>query len=67
MAAPMLSARLQRLSEIEGIRIYGPKPSAGLGRAALVAFNTEQVHASDLAFFLDQVPTTTQAQQALAP
>lgn len=44
----------QRLSEVEGVRIYGPKPGAdGSQRAALCAFNTDSVHASDLAFFLD--------------
>lgn len=44
----------EKLSEVEGVRIYGPKPGPdGKGRAALAAFNTEQVHASDLAFFLD--------------
>jgi selenocysteine lyase/cysteine desulfurase len=44
----------QRLSEVEGVRIYGPKPGAdGSQRAALCAFNTASVHASDLAFFLD--------------
>ncbi len=36
------------------MRIYGPKPGAdGSQRAALCAFNTASVHASDLAFFLD--------------
>lgn len=44
----------QRLSEVEGVRIYGPAPGAdGSQRAALCAFNTASVHASDLAFFLD--------------
>ena len=44
----------ERLSEVEGVRIYGPPPGKeGKGRAALASFNTDQVHASDLAFFLD--------------
>ena len=44
----------QRLSEVEGVRIYGPQPGTdGSNRAALCAFNTASVHASDLAFFLD--------------
>lgn len=45
----------ERLSEVEGLRLYGPKPgSDGADRAALVAFNSESVHASDLSFFMDQ-------------
>lgn len=44
----------EKLDEVEGLRIYGPPPGEnGKGRAALAAFNTDQVHASDLAFFLD--------------
>jgi len=43
-----------RLSEVPGIRIYGPDPRNGHHRAALCAFNHESVHASDLATFLDQ-------------
>ena len=43
-----------RLTAIEGVRIYGPKPSASMPRAALCAFNVDGVHASDLATFLDQ-------------
>jgi len=42
----------KRISEIEGVRIYGPRGDARA--AALVAFNVEGVHPSDLAFFLDQ-------------
>merc|ERR1712232_190261 len=39
-----------------GVRTYGPKAGDGetCTRASLVAFNVEGVHASDLAFFLDQ-------------
>jgi len=46
----------ERLSAIDGLRIYGPSPSAAgpHGRAALCAFNVDGVHASDLATFLDQ-------------
>ena len=44
------------LSGIEGLDLYGPPPQAdGSGRGALVAFNSQSVHASDLTFFLDQV------------
>lgn len=45
-----------KLNAIPGIRIYGPKVETdGQGeRAALVAFNHKDVHASDLSFFLDQ-------------
>ncbi|KAL1503925.1 hypothetical protein AB1Y20_012386 [Prymnesium parvum] len=44
----------RRLSEVPGIRIYGPDPTTGRHRAALCSFNHESVHASDLATFLDQ-------------
>jgi len=45
----------KRLEEIPNLRIYGPKPAAdGSGRNALAAFNCEDLHASDLSFFLDQ-------------
>jgi len=44
-----------RLAEVPGLRVYGPAPDAdGGGRNALAAFNVGGVHASDLAFFLDQ-------------
>ena len=36
-----------------GLSLYGPDPTAGHARAALVAFNHETVHSSDLATFLD--------------
>ena len=50
-----LGARLyRRLREVEGLRLYGPDPSKGHERAALVAFTHEAVHSSDLATFLDQ-------------
>jgi len=43
-----------RLAQVPGLRLYGPDPSRGIPRAALCAFNSETVHASDLATFLDQ-------------
>ncbi len=44
----------KKLAEIPNLRIYGPKPTKdGQGRAALVAFNVEGIHASDLATLLD--------------
>jgi len=43
-----------RLSEVPGLRLYGPDPRKGRPRAALCAFNHETVHAADLATFLDQ-------------
>ena len=42
----------ERLGELPNVRRYGPAASTGL-RTGLVAFNTP-VHATDLAFFLDQ-------------
>ncbi|CAN0308748.1 unnamed protein product, partial [Ascophyllum nodosum] len=45
----------QRVSEIEGLELYGPPPNAaGDNRNPLVAFNSRDVHAHDLSFFLDQ-------------
>ena len=44
----------KKLETIPNLRIYGAKPNAeGQGRAALVAFNVEGIHASDLATLLD--------------
>ena len=43
------------MSEVEGLRLYGPDPTKGHHRAALVAFTHPAVHSSDLATFLDQV------------
>ena len=42
------------MSEVEGLRLYGPDPTKGHHRAALVAFTHESVHSTDLATFLDQ-------------
>jgi len=44
----------RRMSEVPGLALYGPDPTQGHRRAALVAFNHEEVHPSDLATFLDQ-------------
>ncbi|MDJ0635062.1 MAG: SufS family cysteine desulfurase [Xenococcaceae cyanobacterium MO_188.B29] len=44
----------KKLAEIPNLRIYGAKPTIdGKGRASLVAFNVEGIHASDLATLLD--------------
>jgi len=43
----------ERLANISGLRLYGPSPQEAV-RTGLVAFNSDTVHASDLAFFLDQ-------------
>lgn len=42
-----------QLAEVPGVQIYGPDPREGHRRAALCAFNCD-VHAADLATFLDQ-------------
>ena len=43
-----------KLTKIEQVRIYGPKPDAkGYGRAALAAFTTGEVHPNDLSTLLD--------------
>ncbi len=43
-----------QLTTIPHLRIYGPNPRQGYGRAALAAFNVPGFHASDLAALLDQ-------------
>lgn len=40
-----------KISQIEGLRIYGPQSS---DRGSLVAFNVDNIHANDLATLLDQ-------------
>ncbi|KAJ1459271.1 aminotransferase class V domain-containing protein [Pelagophyceae sp. CCMP2097] len=40
-----------QLSAVQGITVYGPTDGH---RSALAAFNSDKLHASDLAFFLDQ-------------
>ncbi|KAL1329845.1 hypothetical protein AAHE18_12G071000 [Arachis hypogaea] len=44
----------ERLLSIPNIRIYGPTPSEKIKRAALCSFNVKNIHAIDLAIFLDQ-------------
>ncbi|CAM9296696.1 unnamed protein product [Chrysoparadoxa australica] len=45
----------QRISKVEGLTLYGPPSNAaGDNRNALVSFNSQEVHAHDLSFFLDQ-------------
>jgi len=48
----------ERLATVEGLDLYGPPPAGSPGertlRAGLVAFNAKGLHASDLAFFIDQ-------------
>lgn len=42
-----------QLSTIEGLQLYGPSSTSDT-RTGLVAFNSKDIHASDLSFFLDQ-------------
>ncbi|CAL1403524.1 unnamed protein product [Linum trigynum] len=44
----------ESLSTIPNVRIYGPRPSEKVKRAALCSFNVEDVHPTDLATLLDQ-------------
>ncbi|KAJ6716247.1 CYSTEINE DESULFURASE [Salix koriyanagi] len=44
----------ENLSTVNNIRIYGPKPSKGVDRAALCSFNVKNIHPTDIATFLDQ-------------
>ncbi|KAL8465222.1 hypothetical protein ACS0TY_034647 [Phlomoides rotata] len=43
-----------RLISVPSVRVYGPKPSGSVKRAALCSFNVEDVHPTDIATFLDQ-------------
>jgi len=43
----------EQLSTVPGVTIYGPKPDAKGGRAALCSFNVEGLHATDLSTLLD--------------
>jgi cysteine desulfurase/selenocysteine lyase len=52
--AELTAYLFKKLESISSLRIYGPKPTFdGEGRAALVAFNIEGIHGSDLATLLD--------------
>ncbi|XP_044483629.1 cysteine desulfurase 1, chloroplastic [Mangifera indica] len=44
----------ENLMSVPNIRIYGPKPSEDVHRAALCSFNIEDIHPTDLATILDQ-------------
>src|SRR5207247_10920786 len=46
----LLTYALERLSEIPGIKLYGPPPER---RAGIVSFNVEGVHPHDVAQVLD--------------
>ena len=41
------------LKSINGVRVYGPPPAHPLGRAALVTFNVDGLHATDVSTLLD--------------
>lgn len=42
-----------QLRAIDGVRIYGPPPSAQHGRASLAAFNVEGIHPTDISTIMD--------------
>ncbi|CAN7019575.1 hypothetical protein BRARA_F00530 [Brassica rapa] len=44
----------ETLASVPDVRIYGPRPSESVQRAALCSFNVEGLHPTDLATFLDQ-------------
>eukprot|EP00850_Spirogloea_muscicola_P021980 SM000270S10377 [mRNA] locus=s270:85463:88329:- [translate_table: standard] len=45
----------KKLSQVPGVRIYGPPPGPqGTDRVSLCSFNVDGVHATDLSTFLDQ-------------
>ncbi|XP_010692099.2 cysteine desulfurase 1, chloroplastic [Beta vulgaris subsp. vulgaris] len=43
-----------KLASVPKVRIYGPKPTQTVRRAALCSFNVENIHPTDIATFLDQ-------------
>ncbi|GAB4824137.1 hypothetical protein N2152v2_011183 [Parachlorella kessleri] len=43
-----------KVASINRVHIYGPPPSVATGRAALVSFNVEGLHPTDLSTILDQ-------------
>ncbi|XP_074320350.1 cysteine desulfurase 1, chloroplastic-like [Silene latifolia] len=43
-----------KLSLVPDVRIYGPVPSQTVQRAAICAFNVDNIHPTDIATFLDQ-------------
>ncbi|PSC68209.1 cysteine desulfurase chloroplastic-like [Micractinium conductrix] len=43
----------EQLRSINGVRIYGPTPSAPQGRAALATFNVDGIHPTDISTILD--------------
>jgi len=49
----------ERLSEVEGVTVYGPTPEQG--RAGLCAFNVEGLHANDVCTLLDQAGVATRS------
>ena len=44
----------ENLLSVPNVRIYGPKPSENVHRAALCSFNVENIHPTDIATILDQ-------------
>ena len=45
----------EQISQIEKVKLYGPKPNAdGSGRAAIATFTVDGLHANDLSTLLDQ-------------
>ncbi|KAK1587522.1 hypothetical protein Q3G72_013818 [Acer saccharum] len=44
----------ENLLSVPNVRIYGPKPSKNVHRAALCSFNVENIHPTDIATILDQ-------------
>ncbi|KAL9255994.1 Cysteine desulfurase 1, chloroplastic-like protein [Drosera capensis] len=45
----------ESLQSVPNLRIYGPKPSRTVQRAALCSFNVENIQSTDLATLLDQL------------
>lgn len=43
-----------QLQAVPGVRIYGPGPEEGVGRAALASFNVDGIHPTDISTILDQ-------------
>ncbi len=50
---PCPSAHPFRLKALPRVTVYGPPPSAPRGRASLLSFNVERLHATDVSTLLD--------------
>ncbi|HZH81139.1 MAG TPA: cysteine desulfurase [Gemmatimonadales bacterium] len=50
----LAATAIERLTQIEGVTVYGPRPGAGSHRAGVVSFTYGDIHPHDIATILDQ-------------